>query len=82
MPGFHNSTWVGGWGWGESPVALLLNKIKYLETEWKTPRAGLLLSEYSLQKLKNTTLMQKNKQIPQPTSQTNEKEYQAALLTL
>ena len=49
-------------GRGEPPVAFLLNKIKYLETEWKTPRAALLLSEYSLQKLKNTTLMQKKKQ--------------------
>lgn len=51
-------------------MAFLLNKIKYLETEWKTPRAGLLLSEYSLQKLKNTTLMQKNKSPNQPVKQT------------
>lgn len=48
-------------GWGTPAVAFLLNKIKYLETEWETPRADLSLSKYSLQKLKYTTLMQRKK---------------------
>lgn len=30
-----------GWGPVAGPVAFLLNKMKYLETEWETPGGGL-----------------------------------------
>lgn len=63
------------------PVAFLLNKIKYLETEWEPPRGGLSLSKESLQKFKK-----KNKPIHllcKRSKQTkNTKEHLSTLVTL
>lgn len=60
------------------PVAFLLNKIKYLETEWEPPRGGLSLSKESLQKFK------KKKQAHPPLmqkKQTNKKHQRTPVNT-